>query len=112
MVIATLFIWDNSTVSHGMPSRFHSYFISVSTNQVIGSGDKIIKIIPMTEDTPKPEREGPIIIRNDNKNEALDAAFKYLENMECFRGLKKHRCIVENDLNNRVPEREISFKEN
>ena len=112
MVIATLFIWDNRIVSHGIPNRFHSYFISVSTNQVIGTADKIIKIVPMTQDTPKPEKEGPIIIRNDNKNEALDAVFKYLEDMECFSGLKKHRCIVENDLNNKVSVQEISFKEN
>jgi hypothetical protein len=112
MAIATLFIWDNSIKSHGIPNRFHSYFISVSTNQVIGTGDKVIKIIPMTEDTPKPEKEGPIIIRNDNKNEALNAVFKHLEDMECFRGLKKHRCIVEDDLINSVPVQRISFKEN
>jgi hypothetical protein len=112
MAFATLFIWDNSFTSHGIPNTFHSYLISVSANQVIGAGDKIIKIIPMTKDTPKPEKEGAIIVRKANKNEALDAAFKLLENMECFRGFNKHRCIVENDLIENVPEQSISFKEN
>jgi hypothetical protein len=112
MVMATLFIWDNSITSHGIPNRFHSYLISVSRNQAIGASDKIIQIIPMTEDTPMPKKEGPIIIKNDNKNEAMNSVFKYLEDMECFRGLNKHRCIVENDLFNSVPVQRISFKEN
>lgn len=112
MTIATLFIWDNGHAPYGIPNRFHSYLISVSRNQVMGTGDKIIQIIPMTEDTPKPKKEGPIIMRNDNKNEILNSVFKYLEDMECFQGLNKHRCIVENDLFNSVPVQRISFKEN
>ena len=112
MVIATLFIWDNSFTSHGIPNRFHSYLISVSTNQVIGNDDKIIKIIPITKDTPKLEKEGAIIMKEINKDEALNAVFKYLEDMECFRGLKKHRFIVEDDLINSVPAQSISFKAN
>ena len=112
MVIATLFIWDSSITPHGIPKRFYSYLISVSRNQVIGAGDKIIQVLPMTEDTPKPKKEGPIIIRNDEKNDALDSVFKYIEDMECFQGLNKHRCIVENDLFSSAPAQKISFKEN
>jgi hypothetical protein len=95
MAIATLFIWDNHINSHGIPNEYHSYLISVSVNQVIGAGDKIIKIIPMTKDSPKPEKEGAIIVRKANQEEAFNAAFKLLEDMECFRGLNTHRCIVE-----------------
>ena len=112
MVIATLFIWDNSIAAHGIPKRYYSYLITVSRNQVLGGADKIVQIIPMTEDTPKPEKEGLVIVRNDAKNETLNSVFKYLEEMECFQGLNKHRCIVENDLFNRPPAQKISFKEN
>ena len=111
MAIATLFIWDNSFSSYNMPNTFYSYLISVSVNQVIGAGDKIIKIKPMTKETPKPEREGAIIVRKVNENEALNIAFKLLEDMECFRGLNKHRSIMENDLIDFVPEQSMSFKE-
>jgi len=111
MAIATILFWGDSFKTHGVPNKYYSYLISVSRNQVIGSRDKIVKITPMTEDTPKPLKEGAIIVRKADANEALDAAFKLLENMECLRGLNKHRSIAENKLINEVPEQVISFRE-
>jgi len=111
MAIATILFWGNSFKSHGVPNEFYSYLISVSKNQVIGSNDKIVKITPMTLDTPKPVKDGAIIIRNADENDALEATFRHIEKMECLQGLNKHRSIADNTLRNEVPSHVISFKE-
>ena len=112
MAIATILFWSNNCKSHGVPNVFYSYLISVSKNQVIGSQDKIVKITPMTIDTPKPVKEGAIIIRNIEENDALEATFRIIEKMDCLQGLNKYRSIVESTEKNQIPETVISFKEN
>ena len=111
MAIATLLFWGDSFKSHGLPNQFFSYLISVSRNQVIGYHDKIVKITPMTEDTPKPLKEGAMVVRNADADQALDAAFRLLEGMECLKGLNKHRSIADNSLIKVAAEKAISFKE-
>ncbi|MEJ2193536.1 MAG: hypothetical protein P8X73_01595 [Ignavibacteriaceae bacterium] len=112
MAIATILFWSNNCKSHGVPNEFYSYLISVSKNQVIGSQDKIVKITPMTIDTPKPVKEGAIIIRNIDENDALEATFRLIEKMDCLQGLNKHRTIAESSVKNQIHERVISFREN
>ena len=112
MAIATILFWGNRFKSHGVPNEYYSYLISVSKNQVIGSQDKIVTITPMTIDTPKPIKEGAIIVRNTDENEALEATFRLIEKMDCLQGLNKHRTIAESTLKNQVPEQVISFRDN
>ena len=112
MAIATILFWSNNCKSHGVPNVFYSYLISVSKNQVIGSQDKIVKITPMTIDTPKPVKEGAIIIRNIDENDALEATFRIIEKMDCLQGLNKHRSIAKSTVKNQIPETVISFREN
>jgi len=111
MAIATILFWGNSFKSHGVPNEYYSYLISVSKNQVIGSHDKIVKITPMTDETPKPEKEGAIIIRNADESDALEATFRFIEKMDCLQGLNKHRSIADSTMRNEVPAQVISFKE-
>ena len=61
MALATVTFWGDNISSYGVPKTLYTYLISVSVNQAIGDRDKIVKITPLSEGTPKPVRELPFI---------------------------------------------------
>ena len=95
MALATVTFFDENTNSYGVPKTLHSYLISVSVNQALSNRDKIVKIVPLSEDAPKPIRELPFIIKNADWKKAIFEAFGVLEGMEGLKGLKNHKSIVE-----------------
>jgi hypothetical protein len=95
MALATLTFFDENTSSYGIPKTLHSYLISVSINQALSNRDKIVKIVPLSEGAPKPVRELPFIIKNSDWKKAIFEAFDVMEKMDCFKGLKNHKSIVE-----------------
>jgi hypothetical protein len=100
MALATATFWGENVNSHGIPQILHTYLITVYVNQVIGMGDKIVKIVPLTDSTPKPEREHPFIVKNSDVKKAVIEAINVLKNMEELKGLKNHGSIVELDRQN------------
>lgn len=95
MALATVTFWGDSTNSHGIPQTFYTYLVSVYVNQAIGVRDKIVKIVPLTEDTPKPARELPFMVKNSDAKNAFIEAFRVLDTMESLKGLKSHKSVVE-----------------
>jgi len=95
MALATVTFFGENMSSYGVPKTLHSYLISVSVNQALGNRDKIVKIVPLSEGSPKPIRELPFIIKNSDWKKAIFEAFGVLEGMDCFKGLKNHKSIVE-----------------
>jgi hypothetical protein len=59
--------------------------------------DKIVKIVPLTEDTPRPARDLPFMVKNSDAKSAFMEAFKVLETMDCLKGLKSQKSIVETE---------------
>ncbi len=100
MALATVTFWGEGINTYGIPNTFYTYLISVSTNQIMNNNDRIVKIVPLTGDTPKPERELPFIIKNSDAKQAIQVAFGLLERMENLKGLKNHKSIVELDKQN------------
>lgn len=100
MALATVTFWGEGINLHGIPQTLHTYLISVYVNQVIGFRDKIVKIVPLTEGAPKPERELPFIVKNSDAKGAFFEAFGVLEKMESLKGLRNHKSIVELDKQN------------
>ncbi len=97
MALATATFWGESLNTHGIPNTVHIYLISVYVNQAIGLRDKIVKIVPLTENTPKPSRELPFIVKSSDAKTAFLEAFAALEEMDCLKGFKCHKSVVEND---------------
>ncbi len=95
MALATLTFWGDNLSSYGVPKTMYTYLISVSVNQALGNRDKIVKIVPLSEGAPKPVRELPFIIKNSDWKKAIFEAFGVLEAMDCFKGLRNHKSIVE-----------------
>lgn len=95
MALATATFWGEDVNSYGIPQILHSYLITVYVNEVIGLGDKIVKIVPITNDAPKPEREHPFIVKNSDIKKAVIEAINVLKNMEGLKGLRNHGSIVE-----------------
>jgi hypothetical protein len=95
MALATVTFWGENISAYGVPKILHTYLISVSVNQAIGDRDKIVKIVPLSEGSPKPVRELPFIIKNSDWKKAIFEAFGVLEKMDCFKGMKNHKSIVE-----------------
>jgi hypothetical protein len=95
MALATVTFWGDDISSYGVPKTLYTYLISVSVNQALGNRDKIVKIVPLSEDSPKPVRELPFIIKNSDWKKAIFEAFSVLEGMDCFKGLRNHKSIVE-----------------
>lgn len=100
MALATVTFWGGVLNTYGIPNIFYTYLVSVSTNQVINNKDRIVKIIPLTEDTPKPERDLPFIVKNSDAKRAFHEAFGILERMENLKGLKNNKSIMELDQQN------------
>jgi hypothetical protein len=97
MALATVTFWGENTNSHGIPQTFYTYLVSVYVNQAIGLRDKIVKIVPLTEDTPRPARELPFMVKNSDAKNAFIEAFRVLDAMECLKGLKSQKSIVETE---------------
>jgi len=100
MALATVTFWGDNISSYGVPKTLYTYLISVSVNQAIGDRDKIVKIVPLSEGTPKPVRELPFIIKNSDWKKAIFEAFFVLEGMDCLKGLRNHKSIVEPEKQN------------
>jgi len=96
MSLATISFWEESYNSHGIPNTVHSYMISVFVNQIIGSGDKIVKIIPLTDSAPNLESQHPFVVRNTTTEKALLKAFKILLEMPALQGMRNHKSIMRN----------------
>jgi hypothetical protein len=95
MALATVTFWGENISAYGVPKTMYTYLISVSVNQALGNRDKIVKIVPLSEGAPKPIRELPFIIKNSDWKKAIFEAFGVLEGMDCFKGLRNHKSIVE-----------------
>lgn len=95
MALATVTFWGNGNNSYGVPNTLYTYLISVSVNQVLGNRDKIVKIVALSEATPKPSKELPFIVKNSDDKRAIFEAFNILEGMESLKGLKNHKSLVE-----------------
>lgn len=79
MALATITFWEQSFNQHGIPNTFHSYLVSVFVNHIINRGDKIVKIVPLTLDSPKSFSERPFIVKNSTKEMAINEAFNMLK---------------------------------
>lgn len=96
MSLATISFWEESYNSYGIPDTIHSYLVSVFVNQIIGRGDKIVKIVPITDGAPKLESQHPFVVRNSSTEKALLKAFNLLMEMPTLRGMKNHSSIMRN----------------
>lgn len=99
MSLATISFWEESYNSYGIPNTMHSYLVSVFVNQIMGSGDKIVKIVPLTDGAPKPESQHPFVVRNTTTEKALLKAFSLLMELPTLRGMKNHKSIMRNKSN-------------
>ena len=95
MALATMTFWGKGLNTYGVPNILYTYLISVSVNDVLGRRDKIVKIVALTEGAPKPSRDYPFIVKNSDEKKAIFEGFGVLEGMECLKGLKKHKSLVE-----------------
>lgn len=100
MALATVTFWGEGYNTYGLPNKVYTYLVSVYVNHVVGMKDKIVKIIPLTESTPKPARDLPFIVKNSDAKTAFLEAFGVLEEMESLKGLKSHKSVVELDKQN------------
>lgn len=94
MALATITFWGNTSNSYGIPTDFHMYLISVYGNQVLGQRDRIVKIVPLTEDTARPKSELPFIVKNATEDEAIYKAFSILSELSILQGLENHKSII------------------
>ena len=94
MSLGTIMFWENNYDKYGVPKSFYGYLISVFVNQVIGNGNKILKIIPLTENSPKPPNNRPFIVMNSEKENAIIEAFKILKNLPELQMLKSNETII------------------
>ena len=97
MSLATINFWEESYNSYGIPNTMYSYLVSVFVNQIIGRGDKIVKIVPLTEGAPTLESQHPFVVRNTTTEQALLKAFKILMEMPTLQGMKNHKSIMRNN---------------
>lgn len=95
MAVATISFWGSISNSYGIPSPFYSYLVTVSVNQAIANGSKIVKITPINEETPKPSREHPFVIKNSDCESAIREAYNLLSQMPCLQGLKNKKTVYE-----------------
>ena len=52
MSLATITFWGESFNVYGIPDELYIYLISITVNQAMGNGDKIVRIVPVSEDAP------------------------------------------------------------
>jgi hypothetical protein len=87
MSLATVTFWGDLANSYGIPDTLHSYLVSVFTNEIFGNRDKIVKIIPLTVNSPKPSQERPFIVRTSTKEQAFSEAINLLKGMTTLKDL-------------------------
>ena len=97
MSLATISFWNENFNSYGIPDTFHSYLISVFVNEIFKNGDKIVKIISLTSDAPKPPHDRPFIIKNSTKESAIIETFNILAQMPALKDLKSSKNILDTD---------------
>jgi hypothetical protein len=97
MSLATITFWNESSDSYGIPNILHSYLVSVFINQVIGSRDKIVKIVPLTENSPRLSSERPFIVKNSTKEQAIAEAFNVLKEMPTLKELESSGVIIKTE---------------
>ena len=97
MSLATITFWGESFNVYGVPDELYIYLVSITVNQVMGNGDKIVRIIPISEDAPKPLKGGPFIVRKVNLDDALNKAYNNLMELKDLQGLKSHQSIITTD---------------
>ena len=95
MSLATISFWKENFNSYGIPDTFHSYLISVFVNEVFRNGDKIVKILPLTSDAPKPPHDRPFIIKNSSKENAITETFNILKELPALKDLKFSKTILD-----------------
>lgn len=95
MSLATISFWNESFNSYGIPDTFHSYLISVFVNEIFRNGDKIVKILPLTSDAPKPPHDRPFIIKNSSKENAIIETFNILKEMPALKDLKSSKTYLD-----------------
>ena len=103
MSLATITFWGERINVYGVPDQLYIYLISISVNQVIDNGDKIVRIIPISKDAPKPLKGGPFIVRRVELQDALTKAYKNLMEVKDLQGLKSSQNLITAD------ERKLQF---
>jgi hypothetical protein len=94
MSLGTIIFWDNSFDKYGVPKSVHSYLVSVFVNEVIGNGNKIVKIIQLTENSPKPPSDRPFIVKNSENKNAVNEAFTLLKNLPDLQAMKYYEAFI------------------
>jgi hypothetical protein len=100
MSLATISFWNESFNSYGIPDIFHSYLISVFVNEIFKNGDKIVKILPLTSEAPKPPYDRPFIIKNSTKENAISEAIKIIKEIPALKDLKCSKAMLDNSEQN------------
>ena len=103
MSLATITFWGESFNVYGVPDELYIYLISITVNQAMGNGDKIVRIIPISENAPKPLKGGPFIVRKVNLQDALMKAYNNLMELKDLQNLKSHQTLMTTD------ERKLQF---
>lgn len=97
MSLATITFWVERFNSHGIPNTLYTYLVSIFVNQVVGKGDKIVKIVPLSVDAPTPVHERPFIIRNSSTEKAISEAFNILNQIPELQGLRSYKSIIKSE---------------
>lgn len=97
MSLATITFWSENCNVYGIPDVLHSYLVSITSNQAAGKNNKILRIIPITENAPKPIQGGPFILRNATVDEALSKSFNILSEVEELEGLRGNKNIIKSE---------------
>jgi len=100
MSLTTVIFWNEISNSYGIPEIFHSYLISVFVNEIFRNGDKIVKILPVTSNAPKPTYDRPFIIKNSSKENAISEAINILKGMPDLKDLKCSKAMLDNSEQN------------
>ena len=97
MSLATITFWSDTRYGNEIPDILYSYLITITVNQAIGGGNKIIRIIPISGNAPQPLKEGPFIIKNASINDALLKSFNILSEINELDGLKSNKNILKTE---------------
>lgn len=96
MSLSTITFWGETSNSYGVPDTLYSYLVSVFINEIFSNGDKIVKIVPLTANAPKPPQDRPFIVRNSTKEQAASEAFRMLREMPALQELHYSIAALQN----------------
>jgi hypothetical protein len=97
MSLATITFWSDTRYGNEIPDILYSYLITITVNQAIGGSNKILRIIPISGNAPKPLKEGPFIIKTASINDALLKAFNILTEINELDGLRSNKNILKSE---------------